>query len=298
MRAFISYAVDCLASLRDGSGWETEYHAEIWRLARLGLPVTRRARFDFRGIEPEWLRELIKRWLRWRISGGLALGQVRKDFTALTRMTRLVAGLDASPASLDRAALERYLAALAIAVTHPKTRSGDISSVATFLRTAGYQQWEPRLPASAVIYRGDHPRQDEPAPRALPESVMAQIENPASLGKMTDPAGRLVSEVLIRTRAARQRRLQARHQLPGPRRPRRTLPALPQPQDAPRRHGPGRRSARRDDQRAAAAGPRALPARHGAVPPQDRQPRRHPADARRHLSLPAPAVADSLRHHR
>jgi integrase len=199
LRAFIGYAVDCLASFRDGTGWESEYDGDVWRLAGLGLPVTRRARFDFRGIEPGWLRELIKRWLRWRISSGLALGQVRKDFTALTRMTRLTTGLAADPGSLDRAALERYLAALAIEVTHPKTRSGDISSVAMFLRTVHHQQWEPRLPASAVIYRGDHPRQEEPAPRALPESVMAQIENPASLSRMTDPAGRLVTEILIRT---------------------------------------------------------------------------------------------------
>ncbi len=199
MRAFLGYAIDCLSGLRDGTGWDSEYEADVWRLARLGLPVTRRARFDFRGVDPGWLRELIKRWLRWRISGGLAVGQVRTDFTALSRMSRLAAGLSTDPSSLDRQAVERYLAALAIEVTHPKTRSGNISSVATFLRTVHYQQWEPRLPASAVIYRGDHPRPDEPAPRALPETVMAQIENPASLDKMTDPAGRLTTEILIRT---------------------------------------------------------------------------------------------------
>ena len=199
LRAFIGYAIDCLTRLRDGTGRDSEYNCDVWRLARLGLPVTRRAVFDFRGIEPGWLRALIKRWLRWRISTGLALGQVRKDFTALTRMARLATGLAADPASLGRAVLERYLAGLAIEVTHPKTRSGDISSVATFLRTVCCQQWEPRLPATAVIYRGDHPRPDEPAPRALPESVMAQIENPASPDKMTDPAGRLVTEILIRT---------------------------------------------------------------------------------------------------
>lgn len=173
LRAFIGYAVDCLASLRDGTGWDSEYHADQWRLARLGLPVTRRARFDFCGIEPGWLCELIKRWLRWRISGGLALGQVRKDFTALNRMARLSSGLGADPASLDRAALERYLAALAIEVRHPKTRSGDISAVAAFLRAVHCQQWEARLLVTAVIYPGDHPRQDEPAPRSLPESVQA-----------------------------------------------------------------------------------------------------------------------------
>jgi integrase len=199
LRAFIGYAISCLEDLRDGAGWDSEYGCDVWRLARLGLPVTRRARFDFRGIEPGWLRELIKRWLRWRISGGLALGQVRKDFTALSRMARLASDLNPDPASLDRAALERYLAALSIEVAHPKTRSGDISAVAAFLRAVHYQQWEPRLPASVVIFPGDHPRPGEPAPRALPETVMARIEDPANLAKMTDPAARLLTEILIRT---------------------------------------------------------------------------------------------------
>lgn len=199
MRAFIGYAIDCLTRLRDGTGWDSEYESDVWHLARLGLPVTLRARFDFRGIEPGWLRGLIKRWLRWRISGGLALGQVRKDFTALNRMARLSAGLGPDPASLDRAALERYLARLAVEVRHPKTRSGDISAVAAFLRAAHLQRWEPRLPAAAAIYPGDHPRHGEPAPRALPESVMAKIEDPASLAQMADPAARLLTEILIRT---------------------------------------------------------------------------------------------------
>lgn len=199
-RAFIGYALDCLTSLRDGAGWQAEYHADVWRLARLGLPVTRRARFDFRGIHPAWLRELIKRWLRWRISTGLALGQVRKDFTALSRLAGLSTGLGASAASLDRAALERYLAALAIAVPHAKTRSGDIAVTAGFLRTVHQQQWAPQLPATALIHLGDHPRQDtDPASRALPEPVMAQLEDPANLARVTDPATRLIIEVLIHT---------------------------------------------------------------------------------------------------
>lgn len=200
LRAFINFAVDCLAELRDGSGWESEYDADVWRLARLGLPVSRRARFNFRGIHPAWLRGLIKRWLRWRICAGLALTQIRKDFTALTRLARLTTGLDDSPASLDRAALERYLAALAIAVGYPKTRSGDICVTAAFLRAIHQQGWAPALPATAVIHRGDHPRQDgDPPPRNLPESVMAQLEDPANLARLTDPRSRLLVEMLIRT---------------------------------------------------------------------------------------------------
>jgi integrase len=198
--AFLNFAVDCLVDLRDGSGWESEYDADIWRLARLGLPVSRRARFDFRAIGPLWLRELIKRWLRWRISVGLALTQIRKDFTALTRLARLTTGLDDNPTSLDRAALERYLAALAIAAPHPKTRSGDICVAAAFLRAIHQQGWEPQLPATTIIHRDDHPRQDgDPPPRNLPEPVMAQLEDPANLARLADPRSRLLVEILIRT---------------------------------------------------------------------------------------------------
>lgn len=200
LRAFLGYAVDCLSRLRDPDGWDSEYHADTWRLSRLGLPVSRRARFDFTGIGPPWLKGLVKRWLRWRISTGLAVQQVRKDFTALNRMAHLSTGLDDDPASLDRAALEGYLAALAITVDHPKTRSGDISVVATFLRTVHQQQWAPQLPTSTVIYPSDHPRQDtDPPPRALPEQLMAQLEDPANLARLSDSRSRALIEVLIRT---------------------------------------------------------------------------------------------------
>jgi len=199
IRAFIRYAIDCLLDVQDGHGWQSEYDADVWRLARLGLPVTRRARFDLHRINPSWLRELAKRWLRWRISGEFALTQIRKDFTALTRLAQLTPGLGSTPSSLDRAALERYLARLSTVVTHPRSRSGDISVVAAFLRAAHQHRWAP-LPADALIHRGDHPRRDtSPIPRALPEHVMAQLESPTNLAKLTDPRLRLLTEVLLRT---------------------------------------------------------------------------------------------------
>jgi integrase len=198
MRAFVCYSIDILTDLRDGDGWDSEYDADVWRLARLGLPVSRRARFDFRPIRPAWLRELVKRWLRWRISNEFALTQIRKDFTALTRLATLTPGLGVAPASLNRAALERYLARLSTEVTHAKTRSGDIS-VAAFLRAIHLHRWAP-LPADALIHTDDHPRHDtNPAPRALPEPVMAQLESEANLARLTDPRMRLLVEILIHT---------------------------------------------------------------------------------------------------
>lgn len=198
-RAFLRYAIDILTELRDGNGWDSEYAADVWRLARLGLRVSRRAQFDFRPIRPAWLRGLVKRWLRWRIANEFALTQIRKDFTALTRLATLTPGLSAAPTSLNRAAIERYLARLSTVVTHAKTRSGDISVVAAFLRAVHLHRWA-ALPADALIHADDHPRHDlNPAPRALPEPVMAQLESETNLARLTDPRIRLLVEILIGT---------------------------------------------------------------------------------------------------
>ncbi len=56
------------------------------------------------------------------------------------------------------------------------------------------------LPAEAQLYPSDHPRRDEtPAPRAIPEFVMHQLESPANLDRLTDPRIGLLMEILIRT---------------------------------------------------------------------------------------------------
>ncbi|MGH3411132.1 MAG: tyrosine-type recombinase/integrase [Streptosporangiaceae bacterium] len=159
--------------------------------------------------------------------------------------------------------------------------------MATFLRAVHQQQWEPRLPAPAVIYPGDHPRHGEPASRALPEPVMAKIEDPASLAKMADPAGRLLTEVLIRTglRVGDACKL--------------GIGCLVRDgQGAPYLHYRNHKMRRDamvpvDDQLAAMIEDQQqqvrqrYPQRRRPVPPQDRQPGREPPHTRRHLPLPS-----------
>jgi integrase len=201
-RAFIGYALDCLTDLLEDGGWEDEYGRDVWRLHRLGFAVTRRACLDFRPISPVWLRELAKLWLRSRISTGLALTGIRKDLLSLVRLSQLATGLTGStgPAALTREVLEHYLARLSITVPHPKTRSGDISAVTSFLRGVRQHRWAPQLPAEAALYADDHPRLGSASDsRAISEYVLAQLENPAALAQLPDPHTRLIVEILIRT---------------------------------------------------------------------------------------------------
>ena len=170
-------------------------------LRRLGIAAGHSARLDFTPIQPRWLRELTKRWCRWRISCGIGLGQLRKDLIAVVRLSRLTPGLAAStgPAALDRAALEAYLARLVTEVPHAKTRSSDISSATAFLRAVRQHHWA-RLPAEAELYPSDQPRRAEaPAPRAIPEFVMNQLESADNLARLADPRSRLLVDMLIRT---------------------------------------------------------------------------------------------------
>ena len=200
-RAFLGYAIECVLDLRDGTGWDSEYERDVWRLRRLGVSGHDGARLDFTAVQPPWLRELAKRWCRWRMSCGVGLGQLRRDRIALVRLSRLTPGLASSPGpiGLDRAALEAYLARLAVEIPHPKTRSAEIGCVTGFLHAVRQHRWA-SVPAEAQLYPSDQPRRDEtPAPRAIPEFVMAQLESPDNLDRISDPRIRLLVEILIRT---------------------------------------------------------------------------------------------------
>jgi hypothetical protein len=67
----------------------------------------------FGGIPQPAIRELAKRWLRWRPASGLGLEATRRGLRALTKFARFcdsvgVTGL----AGIDRPVMERYLADL------------------------------------------------------------------------------------------------------------------------------------------------------------------------------------------
>lgn len=103
-RAFLGFAVDCLLDLRDGGGWDAEYCRDVWLLRRLSIPgAGHGARLDFTALRPSWLRDLVKRWCRWRLSCGIGLTQVRRDLVAVMRLSRAEpgAGLVVGPSRVD-----------------------------------------------------------------------------------------------------------------------------------------------------------------------------------------------------
>jgi integrase len=197
--AFLRYAHGRLEDLGCGTGWEAEFPRDVWELRRVGVEGRKRLRFD--GIPQPWLRQLAKRFARWRLSIGRSPIQTYVDVQAVTRLARFLDSPSVgvtSLACLDRAILERYLADLATDPRAPRSRSRDISSLSAFLDAVRRHQWDSMLPASAAFYPDDFPKPEKRLPRGLAEHIMSQVEQPSNLDRWHDPGSRLLTVVLMR----------------------------------------------------------------------------------------------------
>ena len=197
-RGFLSYASRVIAALAEAGGWEAEYPRNVWRMHRLGYDGDRTLRFA--GIPQPWLRDLAKRWVRWRLSTGLGLeAGAGRPVVALTRFAGFLA--DIGVESIDRVnrpVLERYLADLRGDSIGAQRRGAHIGLLNRFFAAVRQHRWNTDLPADAMFFAEDYPKRDERLPRALAEQVMAQLEDPDNLARFTDPAHRLITIILMR----------------------------------------------------------------------------------------------------
>lgn len=181
----------------------SEFERDLWRLEVMGFRgrTGQQGRLRFSTMPQPWLRLLAKRFMRWRISTGTSYSQLNRDMTALQRLAEAFtehAGANGATRDFTRESIEVYLNLLLRLRLSPASRSYSLSSTALFLRAVRENNWEPALPPSAGIRMGDHPRRPAALPRALPEFVMAQIEDNKALEQLEQPH-RLMMQILTRT---------------------------------------------------------------------------------------------------
>lgn len=197
-RAFLTSAIRKVADLADDDGWTAEYPRDVWKMRRLGYPgeVTMR----FTGIAQPWLRELAKRWVRWRLATGLGLeAGARRPVLAITRFSRFLTTAGVQDfAGINRVLLERYMADLHTAFGTSNQQSLHIGQLSLFLAAIRQHRWEPELPAEAMFYPADIPKKPDRLPRALTEQVMAQLEQNTNLDRWSNQAYRLITLILMR----------------------------------------------------------------------------------------------------
>ena len=194
----VIYARRQVEELHHGRGWDVEYPRDVWRLRNLGIDSPH-AHLRFDRIPQPWLRELAKRWARWRLGTGICGGQATKCVNALTRFGKFLdtSGVD-TIAHIDRGVLERYLAYLHALGHGAKSHGELIGLVNAFFQAIRQHGWNDALPVDAMFYTEDYPKRPQRLPRALAEHVMTQLERGDNLDRWPDPAGRLVTVILMR----------------------------------------------------------------------------------------------------
>ncbi|MFF3159914.1 tyrosine-type recombinase/integrase [Streptomyces sp. NPDC057910] len=202
---FLIEVRDAIETLRDGAGWETEYPRDVWRLDKLpGIAVPHaatapRGRLHFDRITQPWLRELGKRWLRLRLTSGMSLTTAHNSLEAVACFSRFLAhtGIDRL-ADVDRLLLERHLAWVASESGGWGLKKTRIQGLNLFFQAIRRHHWDDTLPGTAAYYPDDTPPEPEQVSRSLAEHVMTQVESEDNLDRWMDPAGRLITLILMR----------------------------------------------------------------------------------------------------
>jgi len=160
-------------------------------------------RIYFSDIEPAWLKELAKRWARWRITTTTkSPASVAVSTSSLRRFTSFLAERDelpAGPQAITRGLLERYRAHVHTLTVSASRRTGLLTDLKVFLDDVRLHEWAPGLPANATYYRGEIPKARAALPRFIDEFVMGQIESDENLARLPDETTRTAILVLLET---------------------------------------------------------------------------------------------------
>ena len=181
----IRYAHRRLADLAGGADAESEYVRDSWRADVLGhRSLKGPRRMHFTDITQSWLREVAKRYARFRLATGKAFSSVEIDVRAVRYFSRFLTEQHPAvthPGLLTRPVIEHHLSWFTALPLAGHTANTLLVCLRGFLETCRRYDWMPALPATAAIYLDELPRRPQPLPRFIPEFVIAQIDHPAHL---------------------------------------------------------------------------------------------------------------------
>jgi integrase len=205
--AWLRYVRQCSMALREEQSGEEIWRWDTWPTDRIDVdgrwahqPVRR---IYFAEIEPGWLRELAKRWARWRLTSATkSPASIAVSTSSIRRFCRWAETNHVSlgsPAMITRTVLERYRADVFLLAVSPNRKSGLLTDLKVFLDDVRRHEWADRLPANATYHRGEIPRARKSLPRFIDEYVMGQLETQENLDRLPDLTTRTAVVILIET---------------------------------------------------------------------------------------------------
>ena len=186
---YVNYARRALLAFRGRCGLDDPWARDFWYTPGLPIedPVGRVRNLDWRPLHPAWLRELSKRWARYRLRAGISVGYVNATRLAVLRLIEFCerAGwpLD-DPSCLTRECLDAFLDHVRCLEVSAKHKHAIAYGVKRLFEDSHDLGWI-KLPYPRVYLRGERPQQYEWLPRALPAQVVMRLNAPGALELLT-----------------------------------------------------------------------------------------------------------------
>jgi integrase len=202
--ALFVYLHERLCELRDQA--VDPWAPDRWRVARLPLAGDHRhdraKLLNFAVIERAWLRELLKRWARYRLQSETRTPTtVRHALWAFRELERFCAlrGIELAQAGeLSRAMLEDFLDHVAGRPLASNSKRHLLREVKVVLDDIDRHGWA-RLQRDARYFHNELPGQQESLPRFIDETVMRQLESDQALARLADETTITAVIVLMET---------------------------------------------------------------------------------------------------
>jgi integrase len=202
--ALVVYLHERLCELRDQA--VDPWAPDRWRVARLPLGSDylhdRAKMVNFAVIERVWLRQLLKRWARYRLqSETRAPAGIRHALWAFRELERFceLRGIElAAAGELSRAMLEDFLDHVASLPLAKNTKLHLLRDVKVVLDDIDRHGWA-CLQRDARYFHDELPAHGESLPRFIDETVMSQLESDQALARLPDEATTTAVIVLIET---------------------------------------------------------------------------------------------------
>lgn len=156
-------------------------------------------------IAQPWLRDLVARWVQFRLNTEAASAQhIGQQEAMLVQFASWCAAKPiSSPADFTRSLLVDWLGHVRT-LTNDKTESPISASYrAKFVTTVEHfievtrTEFDQRVPVNARYLSGERPTRDIPQPRFLEPHVIETLRRPQNLERIKDPAHRLVITIMM-----------------------------------------------------------------------------------------------------
>lgn len=156
----------------------SEYEKDIWELGKLGInrfPAYVRRSINFNTISQFWLRDIVKKFLRY----GFSVYSQSQCFSIMTSLNEFSAFLkrhypNILASTIDRSVIVEYLAHLASRDLFSGTKADRLTDLRLFLETCAREGWA-SFPKERIIYSEDLPKTPKFLPRFIPDDVLNQL---------------------------------------------------------------------------------------------------------------------------